>query len=207
MLPFLAPVVGMLADKGLNLLSDALGSAADTGVEAIKDKVKDVTGIDITNQEQVQKLSPAQVAELKKAEKAHEKFLVKYALKRDKMYIADTQSAREMQMSALRQDDRFAKRFVYWFAAILTAITLIYCGCVTFIEIPEDNVRLAYTILGVLLGTVLSQIIGFFFGSSKGSDDKNAMIREMQTAKTPNAPPPPAESSKTLRKLAQKYGL
>ena len=37
------------------------------------------------------------------------------------------------------------------------------------LEIPKENIRFADTILGFLLGTIISAIIQFFYGSSLGS--------------------------------------
>jgi hypothetical protein len=38
--------------------------------------------------------------------------------------------------------------------------------------VAESGIRMADTILGVLIGTVLTGFFNFFFGSSKGSKDK-----------------------------------
>lgn len=202
-----ATVVPMLAQKGLGLLSDALGSAADTGVEVIKDKVEEITGIDITNQDQVSQLTPDQIMMLKKVENEHEEFLIKYALKSDQMYLADRQDARSMQKVALQQDDVFSKRFVYWFAAFLTAATIIYAFAVTFVTIPSENVRIADTILGLLLGTNLTTIIGFFFGTSKSSEEKQVQIREMQLQTLATTKPinTPLEKEDKWKALSRKY--
>jgi hypothetical protein len=44
--------------------------------------------------------------------------------------------------------------------------------------VAESGIRMADTILGVLIGTVLTGFFNFFFGSSKGSKDKSdALIR------------------------------
>ncbi|WP_419147565.1 hypothetical protein [Pseudoalteromonas 'SMAR'] len=81
-------------------------------------------------------------------------------------------SARKMQTSALEQEDKVAKRFVYQYAWFLTVATFIYIGCITFIDISEPARRYADTILGFLLGTTLGAILQFFYGSSQGSKDK-----------------------------------
>lgn len=53
----------------------------------------------------------------------------------------------------------------------------LYIIGITFMDIPVNNHRAVDTVLGFVLGTIVSTIIGFYFGSSKGSADKNEMIK------------------------------
>jgi hypothetical protein len=61
---------------------------------------------------------------------------------------------------------------VFYFGVALTAVTLVYLFCITWIAIPENNQRFADTILGFLMGTVLSTVITYFFGNSVKNDYK-----------------------------------
>ena len=101
-------------------------------------------------------------------------------LEREKAYLQDTQSARQMQIEALRQDDKFSKRFIYYFAILWTLIGGAYIIGITFFEIPDKNVRFADTTLGFILGTIISQIIAFFYGSSLGSKNKEEILKKIQ---------------------------
>ena len=83
--------------------------------------------------------------------------------------VKDKQDARNMQNTALQQDDRFAKRFVYYFAIFWSVVASLYIGFITFGDIPQTSIRFADTILGFLLGTIVTTIIQFFYGSSFGS--------------------------------------
>jgi hypothetical protein len=48
----------------------------------------------------------------------------------------------------------------------------------SFYTIPDANQRIVDTIIGVLIGTVLTGFFNFFFGSSKGSKDKtDALVK------------------------------
>lgn len=78
----------------------------------------------------------------------------------------NTDGARELQIAALQQNDNFSKRFVYYLSAFWSIFAVVYIVWITFFTIPADNVRFADTILGFLLGTVVSTIINFFLGSS-----------------------------------------
>ena len=90
----------------------------------------------------------------------------------------DRASAREMQIAALQQESWFAKNFLYIFTSLWSAFAMVYFAFVTFGTVAESGVRMADTILGVLIGTVLTGFFNFFFGSSKGSKDKtDALVR------------------------------
>jgi hypothetical protein len=153
-LPLLAPLLATLASNGLGMVADAV---TKKGKEFVEEKL----GIDLT-----QDPTPETVANWKLAAQQHEKELLQMA-------YGDTANARNMQVEALRQDDVFAKRFIYVFATFWSIFAASYIGFITFGHIPEDNQRFADTILGFLLGTVVATILQFFFGSSMGSKEKD----------------------------------
>ena len=76
----------------------------------------------------------------------------------------DRASARDMQKAALAQEDPFSKRFVYYLAALWSVAGIIYIFLVTFTSVV--NARIADTVMGFLMGTIVSTIINYFFGSS-----------------------------------------
>jgi Na+-driven multidrug efflux pump len=45
---------------------------------------------------------------------------------------------------------------------------------VTFYDIPKDNIRFADTILGFMLGTIISTIIGYYMGSKHNHQEEGA---------------------------------
>ena len=51
-----------------------------------------------------------------------------------------------------------------------------YILAITFLSIPATNLRFADTILGFLLGTLITTLINFFYGSSSGSKEKDAAL-------------------------------
>ena len=104
----------------------------------------------------------------------------KLKLDREKAYLQDTQSARQMQIEALKQDDKFSKRFIYYFAILWTLVGSFYIIGITFFEIPDKNIRFADTTLGFILGTIISQIIAFFYGSSLGSKNKEEILKQIK---------------------------
>lgn len=165
------PLVLSLVSQGMSLLGNAV---AVKGKEWLKQK----TAIDldtITNQDALK---------LKQFEMDNEEELLKLAieqkhidLEETKLHLDDTADARDMQKEAIRQDDKFTKRFVLYFAAFWSILAAGFFYSITFIQIPESNIRFADTILGFLLGSIVSQIMQFFYGSSKSSQDKDSTIR------------------------------
>lgn len=87
-----------------------------------------------------------------------------------KIDLENTKDARDLQKVALQQNDIFSKRFVYYLATFWSVIGATYLFMATFTTVV--NPKMADTVLGFLLGTIVATIINFFFGSSQGSKDK-----------------------------------
>jgi len=69
--------------------------------------------------------------------------------------------------------------FMYALGALITIgffLTLIF---VLTKEIPEQNMDTANQTLGALL-VAFAMVVGYFYGSSKGSSDKNEMLNKKQ---------------------------
>ena len=105
---------------------------------------------------------------------AEKKRLGKELLEFEKLEMEDRAGARDMQKAALDQDDLFSKRFVYYLATFWSAIGAIYIFATTFFDVL--NPKVADTVLGFLLGTIVATVINFFFGSSQGSKDKTKQL-------------------------------
>lgn len=156
-------------------------------LEKGKEVVEDKLGIKLPDGDKP--IPPDLVAQLQIKQMDHEEWLVEagirkaeQSLEETKAYLADTQSARQMQIAALQQSDVFSKRFVYYFAIGWSVATMVYLAAATFAPIPPAQLRLADTILGFMLGTLISTIIQFFFGSSmqsKHKDEANAALLEV----------------------------
>lgn len=96
----------------------------------------------------------------------------------EKAYLLDVQSARNMQVAALGQDDLFSRRFVYYLAAAWSLFAMLYFTGVTFWPPTGAGQRIADTILGVLITTVLGTIVAYFYGSTKGSAEKTRLLAQ-----------------------------
>ena len=172
---FLLPLVS----QGLSLLGNA---ALAKGKEWVEQK----TGVSLD-----QPLSQEDVVKLRQFELEHEEELQRLRLEDKrldleelKVHAANTQGARQMNQESMKSEDPIVRRFIYFYALFWSVCSAVYIGFITFGEIPKDNVRFADTILGFLLGTIVATIINFFYGSSKGSQDKTAALtKELEDGK------------------------
>lgn len=87
-----------------------------------------------------------------------------------KLAMADRANAREMQKTALLQNDPKVKRFIYNFAWFWSAVAALFIFIIVLYPIPETNVRFADTVLGFMLGTIIATILQFFYGSMLKQD-------------------------------------
>lgn len=159
----------MLLNAGLPLIASAVKAK---GTEIIEDKL----GVKLTPD-----MTPEQLADLATKETANKQWLEEMAFKTFEAELADRKDARAMQTAALAGSDEFSKRFIYNLATACLLFSAVYIFWITFGTIPATNLRFADTILGFLLGTMISTIIYFFFGSSKQNKDKDATITNLLT--------------------------
>ena len=106
-------------------------------------------------------------------------------MQEESVRLEDVANARGMQIVALQQDDLFSKRFIYYFAIGWSLVAIAYIFAITFIAIPDKNLRFADTALGIILGTVIVGIHGFFYGSSRSSQRKDAALGQIAASVAP----------------------
>lgn len=92
--------------------------------------------------------------------------------------VEDRMDARATQREAMKSDDKFVRRWLYWFAVGSILLGFVYVFLVTFVEVPDQNLRFADTVLGVVISLIFAGIYNFFFGSSKGSMDKTEIMKK-----------------------------
>lgn len=91
---------------------------------------------------------------------------------------ADLSDARDLQKVALQQDDLFSKRFIYYLTIGVFAFSVIIVLLLFWIEIPDKNRDVVNFILGVVVGTGLTGIFNYFYGSSQGSKNKMDILNK-----------------------------
>ncbi len=159
----MAPLIaGILS----SLISGGLPSVAKAVVEKGTSYVEEKLGVSLKpemTQEELQKISDAAMK--------HEEFIIEQGYK-------DVADARDMQKEALKQDDVWSKRFIYIFSGLWSLFAMVFIFAITFGTIPEANIRVVDSITGFLMGTIISTMIQFFYGSSVSSRKKTDELVE-----------------------------
>ena len=91
----------------------------------------------------------------------------------------DRANARDMQIVNLNQSSTFSKTLPGLIAMMCLIFSFAYIGVITFMNIPKDNVRFADTILGFLLGVLISTVVNYYFGSSRSSALKDETMKSI----------------------------
>jgi hypothetical protein len=158
-------LAGLLKNVAPGLATIVAGPLGGMAVKAMADRL----GVSDTVEAVTQAIQADPEAAMKLAE---------IDLKQFQLENEDRASARHMQEVALQQDDWFAKNFLYMFTSVWSVFAMTFFSLASFYTIPEANTRIVDTIIGVLIGTVLTGFFNFFFGSSKGSKDKtDALVK------------------------------
>ena len=165
--PFKDTDVGrFLKSKGFNVVMDAIGTAVP-GVTLLNDIKEMVIGdpgfksLSPDDQQQFLSLHARAMEELDKR-------------------LADTADARDMYEKKNEMADAVARRIIKYNLIIVFGLVMVLIACTIFLK---DNVLLA--LISSTIGGVSAQlltermtIVQFFFGSSAGSKEKQALLNE-----------------------------
>ena len=146
-----------------------IGSIISKAGKGIIDSIGNAIDKNITNKEEAANIK----LELEKEVNRHNEALLNNSLEVEKAYLKDVSDARALQVAALGQTDLFSKRFLYYLAAFIILSATAFGVMLFFIVVPEENKRLVEMFSDVYLFAGALSVIYFFFGSSKGSHDKN----------------------------------
>lgn len=100
---------------------------------------------------------------------------------REKAFLLDTQDARQ-NAARIQESDKaswMAKNIMPLLTIVVTVGFFGMLGYMLKYEVPESNERIMDILLGSL-GTAWITMVSFYFGSSKGSEDKSKHIIDMQ---------------------------
>lgn len=151
-----------------------------TQIGEILKPISDIVGEVVTNKEERAMVE----TKLKEVVFGFETKIKELEVQAEKQRLEDVANARAMQTAALSQDDKFSKRFVYYFIIVWSLFSMAFIVGVTFFEIPAESVRFADTILGFILGTAIASVFQYMVGSTRGSESKNEAIKNL--SKTSN---------------------
>jgi hypothetical protein len=154
-------LASFLISQGAGKLAEMLkGAAKDKVIDTIADKL----GIE-PKEDAIEQHLTAHPEEMVKLEQVD--------MQKMELQLQEMQSARNMQLEAMKSSDPLVRRFVYFFIAFWSIWSAAMLPFMVFGDIPADNVRFADTILGFLLATMIGSMFGFLLGSSLGSKEKD----------------------------------
>ena len=149
----MAPLVASLISSGMNLLGNAVLAKG-------KDVIEEKLGVDLDKAVQ----SEEGLFKLKQLELDHEEFLVTSSIDEAKVYLQDVQGARTLGIE-LAKSTSWLNQNIMPVLALLTvsgSTWLLWFG-------NSADVKMAAT-------SFITMVLGYFFGSSKGSKDKQEQL-------------------------------
>lgn len=144
-------IAGLLSGGAAKLV-EAVGSALDKN---------------ITNKEEKAAAALLLTQEINK----HLEALATTTAHQYELELKDLDSARNMQVEALKQGDTFSKRFIYYLAIVVIFMVFSFDMCMFFAQYPAENRDMINQTSGVLNSGALIMVLAFFYGSSQGSKD------------------------------------
>lgn len=116
------------------------------------------------------KLTPDQQAQFEAAVRAHE-------IEMEKLSISDKSDARNREIETVKAGRR------YDVLMLLTGVIILGLAILTVVAIfflDLKNKELSHFIAGEIIGMSLGTMVTYYFGSSRSSQDKDRIIRELR---------------------------
>lgn len=117
--------------------------------------------------------NPDAVLKLKELELTHKVEFEKLVLEDTKAHLADVQDARQAEVERMKAGG--SNKFMYYLAATIVLGFFLVVGALFVRVVPEGSRDVAFLLAGGLANE-FAQVVKYFFGSSKGSSDKTAML-------------------------------
>ncbi len=154
----MAPLIAMLIKAGLTGIA---GAVASKGKELVQEKL----GVNLDDALGTENGR----MRLRQLELEHEEFLVDSALQADAMNLADLANARDSNVKIQESPNAgwLAKNTIY----VIAYVVLGGGGYMLYYSTDAD-VRMAAV-------SAITMVLGFFFGSSKGSQSKDGVISRL----------------------------
>ena len=174
MAPLLIPIVTMLANKGMSLLSKAIESGEDKAVDFIEEK----TGIKLSEPGVEKRLGAEELAKLQIAESEHAIELMKISLankqednrhaeKKTEIITADRSNARNRELEVVKTTGKKDNTIT-----ILAGVIVIgfFAGLISLVFVHLDKGSGTYELLYMMFGALIAKfgtVIDYFFGASE----------------------------------------
>ena len=170
---------GKLLNMGLPLVGTVLAGPAGAGAGVVIARtISSALGIKGDNPQEIYDAivaDPNLVMELKKYELQHQQELQRLALDGERLAIEDRISARQREMAVVQATGKKdINLYVMGWLVVIGTFALI--AILMFIPLPEGQSEIVYVLLGTVGSGGFAVVLQYFFGSSKGSADKTALM-------------------------------
>jgi hypothetical protein len=155
------------------LLGSILGGPAGGAVGELVSKALGTEGSPDQVMAQLQG-NPDALVKIKELELAHTIELQKIQFGIIQANFADTQGARGAEAVRVQATGKLDVN-LYVLAWTVIIAFFITCGMLCFVELKTAQANIVYMLLGTL-ATGFATVLGYFFGSSKSSSDKTAIL-------------------------------
>jgi hypothetical protein len=125
-------------------------------------------------QQSIRPLTPAQITALKKVEMDHRDRLIELSIKQDEVQIKAIDDARQREMAVVKATGKKDWNLYILAYAIVLGFSFIV-GLMIFKKLPAESMGPVNQLFG-FLGAGFMGVINYFFGSSKSSADKTALM-------------------------------
>ena len=161
-----------LIGKGAPLLGTLVGGPAGGAVAAM---IASTLGVEGTPDaiEAALNGDPDAMVKLKELELTHKTELEKMNLEDTKIRLLDTQDARAAEIA--RMNAGGSNKFMYSLATLVVVAFIADIFILIYVPLPASSEKIVYMLTGGLAAE-FGSIMRYFFGSSKGSSDKTAMM-------------------------------
>ncbi len=156
-----------------NFITDFFSAGAASVVTAIGDAIDK----NVTSDEERKDLEN----EIEKARLSYDVEMKGLGISQEKAYLEDTASARDNQSRVQESEEAgfLAKNVHPILAFIVIGLTFTLYGILIWKKIDPTQKDIIIYILGALT-TISTQVVAYFFGSSKGSKEKQKIIADLQ---------------------------
>lgn len=169
---------GLLSTLISNGLTDLAEVAIDKGEDFVKDKIKDVTGIDLKNKDEITQTevdtirnNESKLLDLMVEKNRHSEKMALQTLNTLKEENKDLVRASDVHKEYVTADDKFVSRFMPIFTLIFVVLGLLLMSLIVFVEVPKSNQSSAVSVLEMLKVALIS-VISFYYGNKATSFKK-----------------------------------
>ena len=174
------PIGAELATKALPLLGGLLGGPAGAlGAKAAVSLISSALDLEPekTTPDDVLELvqaNPESLIRLKEAEMAHKERLQALLLEEQELQLKDVADARARERAIVEATGKKDLN-LYILAWTVVGGFFALCAILMKVTLPESSSQVVYLLFGGLVAG-FTQVLGYFFGSSKSSSDKTRLL-------------------------------